>query len=380
MVSQKHYELIISEPPDQDPDSLLRGSVSGLKGGGTGQRSTDSNSTGAEFQRDFADRRSDDDTGPRWTRSTEERRKRRRCKKSAVAELPQGTLDTGPRWTRSTEEGRMRRRCKKSAETELPSGILDTEPRWTRSTEEGHKRRLRKKSAVAELPRGTPDGRCHDGIGPRWTRSTADGVSRNSIKWTRTPSCKRTRGFLHAQDQNKDDEKHRRFRLQSWKCPLCAFVTEGPWVYQRKSEHVKVHHPDEQDDLQLRPVTELVRLHPRTACLTWKCPGCAHGLVERPGTAKARAARLRPKELFFFPRCKNVENAHRATRTAGRLRNLLRAKFEGHRVEFLMMPWEPREGRTIVLCQRCLKRGRTVKALGECCPPNRKARTQVQSI
>ena len=30
---KKHYELIISEPPDQDPDSLLRGSVSGLKGG-----------------------------------------------------------------------------------------------------------------------------------------------------------------------------------------------------------------------------------------------------------------------------------------------------------------------------------------------------------
>ena len=129
---KKHYELTISEPPDQDPDLLLRGSASGLKGGGTGQKSTESNFTGAEFQRDFADRRSDD----------------------------------------------------------------DTRPRWTRSTEEGHKRRLRKKSAVAELPRGTPDGRCHDGIGPRRTKSTADGVSRNSIKWTRTPSCKRTRVFF----------------------------------------------------------------------------------------------------------------------------------------------------------------------------------------
>ena len=123
------------------------------------------------------------------------------------------------------------------------------------------------------------------------------------------------------------------------------------------------------------PYVEVLRL------CSWPCGKTWNG--------KARAARLRhartrhpemAKELFYIPRCKNVENAHRATRTAGRLRNLLRAKIEGHRVEFLRMPWGPREGRTIVLCQRCLKRGRTVKALGECCPSNRKARTQVQSI
>ena len=44
------------------------------------------------------------------------------------------------------------------------------------------------------------------------------------------------------------------------------------------------------------------------------------------------------------------------------------------------MPWGPREGRTTALCQRCLKRGRTVRALGECYPLDRRARTQQESI
>ena len=124
--------------------------------------------------------------------------------------------------------------------------------------------------------------------------------------------------------------------------------------------------------------------------MAWKCPCCPQGMLQDPGTNAGRYARRchrleehpdQPAKLFWLPKSRaNLGNSGAAAKIRGRLRNLLRSKVGGHRMEFYTVPWGPRKGSTHVFCLVCGNEGTSSTKWPDCARVDRPPRPRHQRL